>query len=136
VVKMGTIGLGKVTEDQHLPAIASSAAFALVAASSRRGIGVEGGRTFRTPAEMYAAVPELEAVAVCTPPQLRRARDLPAHRTVKTVTIVWKEVVRRWHPGLAALLRDKRSLVDAAPLRLVADSFLIGRRIPTDPFDD
>ena len=36
----------------------------------------------------------------------------------------------------AELLRDKRSLVDEAPLRLVADSFLIGRRVTTDPFYD
>jgi D-galactose 1-dehydrogenase len=36
----------------------------------------------------------------------------------------------------AELLRDKRSLVDDAPLRLVADSFLIGRRVTTEPFYD
>ena len=36
----------------------------------------------------------------------------------------------------AELLRDRRSLVDAAPLRLVADAFLVGRRVVTDPFLD
>jgi D-galactose 1-dehydrogenase len=309
VHKIGIIGLGKITEDQHLPVIARSPAFELAAVSSRRGIAIEGVPTFRTPAEMYAAVPELEAVAVCTPPQVRHtfarealaagkhvmlekppaatiselddlaafaaergrvlfttwhsqynaavshARDLLAHQTVKTMTITWKEDVRRWHPGqkwiwaaggfgvfdpginalsivteimpapvfvrraeltfpencdapiaaslefvtnrphdrlaaefdwrqtgpqtweiaietgdgtelklsgggarldvngildverppaeyediyhrFAGLLRDNRSLVDAAPLRLVADCFLIGRRIATDPFYD
>ena len=34
----------------------------------------------------------------------------------------------------ARLLHDNRSLVDDAPLRLVADAFLIGRRLVTDPF--
>ena len=36
----------------------------------------------------------------------------------------------------AELLRDRRSLVDAAPLRLVADAFMVGRRLTTDPFHD
>jgi D-galactose 1-dehydrogenase len=34
------------------------------------------------------------------------------------------------------LLRDGRSEVDAAPLRLVADAFLVGRRREVEPFDD
>ncbi len=34
------------------------------------------------------------------------------------------------------LLREGRSEVDAAPLRLVADAFLIGRRREVEPFDD
>ena len=36
----------------------------------------------------------------------------------------------------AELLRDRRSLVDAAPLRLVADAFMVGRRLVTEPFHD
>jgi D-galactose 1-dehydrogenase len=36
----------------------------------------------------------------------------------------------------AELLRDRRSIVDAAPLRLVADAFMVGRRLVTDPFHD
>jgi predicted dehydrogenase len=34
------------------------------------------------------------------------------------------------------LIDERRSLVEVAPLRLVADAFLIGRRIVTDPFED
>jgi D-galactose 1-dehydrogenase len=34
----------------------------------------------------------------------------------------------------ARLLADGRSHVDARPLELVADSFLLGRQVPTDPF--
>ena len=34
------------------------------------------------------------------------------------------------------LLREGRSEVDAAPLRLVADAFLVGRRREVEPFDD
>ena len=35
-----------------------------------------------------------------------------------------------------ALIREGRSEVDAEPFRLVADAFMIGRRIPADPFAD
>lgn len=309
VTAIGIIGLGKITEDQHLPVIAKNPAFRLAAVSSQRGVAVDGVPTFRTPAEMYAAVPGLSAVAICTPPQVRHryalealaagkdvllekppsatvselddmarfaaardrvlfttwhsqynaavlhARRLLEGETVKRLVVTWKEDVRRWHPGqkwiwtaggfgvfdpginalsivteimpepvfvagadltypancdapiaadirfrtartdegltaafdwrqtgpqtwdieietgagnrlklshggarlelngdldverpaheyediydrFAALLRDRQSLVDAAPLRLVADAFMVGRRLVTDPFHD
>jgi len=309
VTAIGIIGLGKITEDQHLPVIARNPAFRLAAVASRRGMRAEGVPSFRTPAEMYAAVPEIGAVAVCTPPQVRHAiarealaagkdvllekppamtvselddlaafaaacdrvlfttwhsqynaavlhaRRLLAGETVTRLAVTWKEDVRRWHPGqkwiwtaggfgvfdpginalsivteimpqpvfvaaadlaypencdapiaaalrfrtvaadegltadfdwrqtgpqtwdieigtaagnrlklshggarlelngdldverpaheyediydrFAALLRERRSLVDAAPLRLVADAFMVGRRLATDPFHD
>ncbi|MCP4386436.1 MAG: Gfo/Idh/MocA family oxidoreductase [Hyphomicrobiales bacterium] len=307
--KIGIIGLGKITMDQHVPVIAANPAFELVAVSSQRGIEVDGAKTFRSPAEMYTAVPDLDAVAVCTPPQVRHGfarealaagkhvllekppaatiselddlaafaaernrvlfttwhsqynaavthtRELLAGQRVRRMAITWKEDVRHWHPGqkwiwaaggfgvfdpginalsiateifpdpllvreadltfpsncdapiaasltfathqsdqqltaefdwrqtgsqtwdialekadgteltlskggsrlevngvldverksaeytdiydrFAQLLRDNRSLVDDAPLRLVADVFLIGRRLVTDPFHD
>ena len=307
--RIAIIGLGKITEDQHLPVIAGNPAFELVAVSSQRGVTVEGVPTFRAPADMYAAMPELDAVAICTPPQVRHAiarealaagkhvmlekpptatvselddlatdaaargrvlfttwhsqynaavihaRRLLEGKTVKRLQVTWKEDVRRWHPGqkwiwtaggfgvfdpginalsivteimpqpvfvagaeltfpsnceapiaallrfrtaktaeglgaefdwrqtgpqtweieietatgtqlklangggrlevngtldvertpheyediydrFAELLRERRSLVDAAPLRLVADAFMVGRRLTTDPFHD
>jgi D-galactose 1-dehydrogenase len=71
--KVGIIGVGKIVEDQHLPVIARNADFRLAAVASQRGVKVDGAPTFRTPREMYAAVPDLEAVAICTPPQVRHA---------------------------------------------------------------
>lgn len=71
VWKVGVIGLGKIAHDQHLPVIAANPAFALAAVASQRGLTVGKVPTFRTPAEMYAAVPDLDAVAICTPPQVR-----------------------------------------------------------------
>ena len=151
--KIGIIGVGKIVEDQHLPVIAKNPGFELAAVASQRGVAVPGARTFRTPAEMYAAIPDLDAVAVCTPPQVRHAFarealaagkdvllekpstatlselvDLEkfaaekkltlfttwhsqynaavdaaqarlAGKAVKSMTITWKEDVRRWHPG-------------------------------------
>jgi D-galactose 1-dehydrogenase len=69
--KVAIIGVGKIVEDQHLPVIARSPRFELAAVASQRGVPVEGAPTFRTPEEMYRAVPDIDAVAVCTPPQVR-----------------------------------------------------------------
>ena len=71
VWKVGVIGLGKIAHDQHLPVIAADPAFDLAAITSQRGLTIGKAPTFRTPEEMYAAVPDLDAVAVCTPPQVR-----------------------------------------------------------------
>ncbi|MEJ0097048.1 MAG: Gfo/Idh/MocA family oxidoreductase [Bauldia sp.] len=73
VTTVGIIGFGKIAHDQHVPSIAGSPAFRLAAITSQRGLRIEGVPTFRTPEEMVAAVPDLDAVAVCTPPQARYA---------------------------------------------------------------
>lgn len=65
------IGLGKIAHDQHVPVIAGNPAFRLAAVTSQRGLSVGAVPTFRTPGEMYRAVPDIDAVAVCTPPQAR-----------------------------------------------------------------
>ena len=69
--RIGIIGLGKIAQDQHLPIIAANPAFALAATSSTRGLTAGGVPGFRSSAEMLAAMPELDAVAICTPPQVR-----------------------------------------------------------------
>ena len=66
--RIGIIGLGKIAHDQHLPVITKSADFELAAIVSRRGLTVQGVPTFGSAADMYAAVPELDVVALCTPP--------------------------------------------------------------------
>jgi D-galactose 1-dehydrogenase len=65
------IGIGKITQDQHLPVIAKNPNFKLAATVSQRGLKQEGVPSFRTPAEFYAAMPEVEVVAICTPPGVR-----------------------------------------------------------------
>jgi len=151
--KLGLVGVGKIAIDQHLPSIAETGLFELVAVTSQRGIEVPGACTFKTQAEMLAAMPEIEAVANCTPPGVRHGATLEAlnggkhvliekpptasvaeladmvgaaqsaRRTLfatwhsqfnsgvdkaaeilrarppKSAQIIWKEDVRRWHPG-------------------------------------
>jgi D-galactose 1-dehydrogenase len=71
--RIAIIGIGKIAQDQHLPVIAENANFKLAAIVSQRGVKVSGAPTFRTPAEMYEAVSDLDAVAICTPPPARYA---------------------------------------------------------------
>jgi len=152
-MKLGLVGLGKIAIDQHLPSIAETGLFDLIGIVSQRGLTVAGAQTFSTQAEMFAALPELDAVANCTPPSVRYAATLEAleagkhvliekpptasvaelaelglastkagrtlfatwhsqfnggvdkavailkQRPPSEVSIIWKEDVRRWHPG-------------------------------------
>jgi D-galactose 1-dehydrogenase len=69
--KVGIIGLGKIAQDQHIPVIGKNTAFELHAVSSQRGIGVPGvPHAFKDHRELLA-LPDLDAVAICTPPQVR-----------------------------------------------------------------
>jgi D-galactose 1-dehydrogenase len=65
------IGLGKIAVDQHVPVIGKNADFTLAAIVSGRGASTGGVPTFREAADLYAALPDLDAVAICTPPQVR-----------------------------------------------------------------
>ncbi|TFF25013.1 Gfo/Idh/MocA family oxidoreductase [Jiella endophytica] len=69
-VKLGLVGIGKIARDQHLPSLSRSADFDLVAAASRNA-GVEGVASFASTGEMLDAMPEIEAVSLCMPPQAR-----------------------------------------------------------------
>jgi len=71
-LKIGLVGLGKIAVDQHIPAIRGNPDLELVAGCSPHA-RPEGVRAYPTMAEMLAAHPELEAVAICTPPQVRHA---------------------------------------------------------------
>ncbi len=153
-IPLALVGVGKIARDQHIPSIAGGMDFELAAAVSRHGKvdGVENFESFET---FLAARPDVTAVSLCTPPEVRfdmakkaiaAGRDVlmekppattlgeaealtalaaeagvtlfatwhsrfalgvePARlwlsdKTIKTVSIVWKEDVRRWHPGQA-----------------------------------
>jgi D-galactose 1-dehydrogenase len=66
--RIGVVGVGKIARDQHIPAIAANAGFTLAAAASRHG-HVDGIPNFPGIAEMLDGC-ELDAVAICTPPQV------------------------------------------------------------------
>jgi D-galactose 1-dehydrogenase len=71
--QLGVIGLGKIAQDQHLPVIGADPAFALVAVSSQRGVAVDGVPHAFTDWQDMLRLDDLDAVAICTPPQPRYA---------------------------------------------------------------
>jgi D-galactose 1-dehydrogenase len=71
--RLGVIGLGKIAQDQHLPVIRANPAFELLAVSSQRGMAVEGVPHAFTDWRDMLRLPDLDAVAICTPPQPRHA---------------------------------------------------------------
>ena len=153
--RIGIVGFGKIAQDQHLPVIAANPAFELAGVVSPRAPAPDGVPCFADHHGMLAALPDLDAVAICTPPLPRRAiavdclragkhvllekpptatlseladlerlagrerrvlyatwhsrhaaaieeaRRRLAGQGVRRLKVVWKEDVRRWHPGQA-----------------------------------
>ena len=69
-VRIAIAGLGKIAGDQHLPALAADPAFRLAATADPRG-GVAGVPHFPSLQALLDDGPAIDAVAVCTPPQMR-----------------------------------------------------------------
>jgi D-galactose 1-dehydrogenase len=67
-IRIGIVGIGKIARDQHIPCIAANPAFKLLAVASRNS-AIPGVASFRSLEEMLTEVPQLDAVAICTPPQ-------------------------------------------------------------------
>ncbi|MBZ9874875.1 Gfo/Idh/MocA family oxidoreductase [Mesorhizobium sp. BR1-1-9] len=83
-IKIGIVGVGKIVRDQHLPAFAKDQDYRLIAAASRHG-KVDGIANFPDIETMLGAVPELDAVSLCMPPQFRYAAARTALEAKKHV---------------------------------------------------
>ena len=71
VHKIGIIGLGKIAQDQHLPVIAQ---YRPSCSSRCRASAAQGRRRSDLPRRAPEdATPDLDAVAICTPPHVRHA---------------------------------------------------------------
>lgn len=71
------IGVGKIAKDQHFPVLARDARFELAATVSRHERWAQVP-TFPTLAALLRDGPRIDAVAICTPPQVRDAIALSA----------------------------------------------------------
>ncbi len=72
--RIGLVGIGTIAKVQHVPSIRDNPDFELVATASTSDTRIAGVvQAFRTHREMLAGVPELDAVAICTPPSTRHA---------------------------------------------------------------
>jgi predicted dehydrogenase len=152
--RIAIVGLGKIAQDQHIPSIGRHAGFWLSAVVTRSA-GLPGFDHFAQLDAMLAARPDVTAVALCVPPQVRfgmawaalsagrdvllekppgatvaevqaladlarakgrtlfatwhsrfspgvaQAKAWLAGRRVTGAAIVWREDVRKWHPGQA-----------------------------------
>ncbi|WP_380058269.1 Gfo/Idh/MocA family protein [Falsihalocynthiibacter sp. SS001] len=150
--KIGIVGVGKIARDQHIPSISENAQFDLVATASRNA-QVGGIHGYQSLEELLAAVPDVDCISLCTPPQARyddarrallagkhvmlekppgatlsevndlfalarkqgvtlfatwhsrfadyipAAKEWLEGKTVRKIEMIWKEDVRRWHPG-------------------------------------
>lgn len=70
-IKLAIIGLGKIAHDQHVPAIANTSQFDLVAVVDRDRRELADTPCFQTIGELAASGIEVDAVSICTPPQVR-----------------------------------------------------------------
>ncbi len=134
------IGVGKISLDQHLPVVAGHPDFELAALVSQRGLRHPGVPTFGTPAKLFAALPDLDAVAVCTPPSVRHgiAREAldagkhvllekPPAQTTTELSDLAAHAARRgrvlfttWHSQYNAAVEDARRRLQGQRLRRLA----------------
>ncbi len=73
MLRLAIVGLGKIARDQHLPAVAGLPDIAIAAVVSRNA-RLDGVPCFETLDELFASDVAVDAVALCTPPQVRRAQ--------------------------------------------------------------
>lgn len=109
-IRIALIGIGKIARDQHVPAIAADPGFQLGGAASPNH-RLDGVPNFPSAEALLDALPDLDAVAVCTPPQIR-------YDIARLALERGKHVLLEKPPG--ATLNEVQSLVAIAERRRVA----------------
>jgi D-galactose 1-dehydrogenase len=102
--KIAIVGVGKIVRDEHVPALAANPAFELAATASPRST-LEGVDNYTSLDDLLAARPDIDAVAVCTPPQVR-------HGIARTALLAGKHVLLEKPPG--ATVSEVENLRDLA----------------------
>jgi len=137
-IRIALVGIGKIVRDQHLPVLAASPDFEVVAAASRNAV-LEGVPTFKTVDALLAEGPTVDALALCMPPQARFPAALTALAAGKHVflekppgaTLAEVEVLQTaaeaagvslfasWHSRFAGAVAEARRYLAAAPIRSI-----------------
>lgn len=135
VTRIAIVGLGKIARDQHIPSIAGTAGIELAAVVSRNA-SIDGIAHFATLDELLDSAPDIDAVALCTPPQVRHPQAAAALRAGKHVLLEKPPgaTVGELKPLIAAAGETGRTLFAAwhsrfAPAVEPARAFLAGCRI-------
>ena len=85
-IRVALVGAGKIARDQHVPALAATEGVELTAVADPNG-SIEGVVHFETLDEMLASKHQIDAVAICTPPQARHAMAAAALTAGKHVLL-------------------------------------------------
>lgn len=134
-LSLAIIGAGKIARDQHIPAIARSAAFTLAAVVDP-ALPDCGVPAFPSLAALLADGPAVAAVAICTPPQIRTrivldaiAADLhvlmekPPAATLSEVAAITeaarpgRSLFATWHSRHAPMVEEARRWLDGRTIR-------------------
>ncbi|MEP6547015.1 MAG: Gfo/Idh/MocA family oxidoreductase [Gammaproteobacteria bacterium] len=103
-IEIAIVGLGKIARDQHVPSIAAGDDFELVAVASPHH-SLDGVPSFNSIEALLRAVPGVEAVALCTTPQVRF--DIARYALERG-----KHVLLEKPPGVS--VSEVRALIDIA----------------------
>lgn len=137
-IRLALVGLGKIARDQHLPAIAATPGIELVAVASRNA-ALDGIACYASLDELLAKMPDINAVALCTPPQVRRAQaalaleagkhvllEKPPGATVSEIAPLMaaadrtgKTLFATWHSRFAPAVEPARALLAEHAIRSV-----------------
>jgi len=134
-IRVALIGLGKIARDQHLPAMAADPRFDLVAVVSRNA-EQDGLPSFHDLDALLASDVAFDAVALCTPPQVR-------HGLARQALEAGKHVMLEKPPGatlsevedLRQVAQDKGVTLQAtwhsrhAPAVAPARDWLVGKTL-------
>jgi len=85
-IRVAIVGFGKIARDQHVPAIKAVPGITLAAIASRNA-SLPGVPHFATLEALLNDGPEIDAVALCTPPQVRHGQAVTALAARKHVML-------------------------------------------------
>lgn len=85
-LRIAIVGFGKIARDQHVGAIAATSG-AMLAAIASRNASLPGLPHFATIEELLEKGPPIDAVSLCTPPQVRREQAAAALAAGKHVML-------------------------------------------------
>jgi D-galactose 1-dehydrogenase len=112
-IKIAIVGVGKIVRDQHAPVLRADPDYEIVAAASPNST-LDGVANYTSLEEMLAARPEIDAVAVCTPPVVR-------HDIARAALLAGKHVLLEKPPGATVSeLSDLIEIAKAKQLSLFA----------------
>jgi len=134
-LRVAIVGFGKIARDQHVPAIAATPGITLAAVASRNA-SLPGLPHFATIEQLLQDAPEIDAVALCTPPQVRRQQAIAALKAGKHVMLEKPPgaAVTELDPLIALAAEQRRTLFATwhsryAPAVEPARAWLAERRI-------